>query len=97
MTDEHTPGPWQLSPGGVSALDENGTLVASAQYNPPKDPRGPRSRQEQRANAHLIAAAPELLEACREVLGLLPDFEDGPGGACENILETAIAKAKGDK
>lgn len=62
---EYTPGPWKLSAGQTSALDANAVLVACAQYNPRNDPRGPRSRQEQAANARLIAAAPELRDALR--------------------------------
>lgn len=45
------------------------------------------------ADARLIAAAPELLIACKDALTCL---QGKPGwGACEAVLEAAIAKAEG--
>ena len=50
------------------------------------------------ANARLIAAAPELLEACREALALISEFElEALDGRDEvpDLLRAAIAKAEG--
>ena len=59
-TPQHTPGPWfQESPDTVS--DSNGGLVAAVY------PGAPRASQID-ANARLIAAAPELLEALQRLL-----------------------------
>ncbi len=49
-------------------------------------------RDEILANAHLIAAAPELLEAlelCREFI------RTGEPNGCDRLAESVIAKAKG--
>lgn len=52
---------------------------------------GPKSKKECMANAKLIAAAPELLEACRSAL-LLFEFENTHGVA-RLALIAAIKKA----
>ena len=64
---KHTPGPWLIQQGdewtgGIVTLhgyNEDGTPIywTVASYN--------RQRDEAKANARLIAAAPELLEALR--------------------------------
>lgn len=81
----HTPGPWQIdSNGNVIATGPTVTHVASV--------FGFSSRH---ANASLIAAAPDLLEA----LTRLVEIEDGPGMAVIGWPEAmagayaAIAKA----
>ena len=45
--------------------------------------------------ANLIAAAPELLEACKAILRALFTADDDDFKFAENKLETAIAKAEG--
>lgn len=65
----HTPGPWELSelPDGAGRrrIDRDGfalaIVCARASF-----PGGP-EYLEKDANAHLIAAAPELLAACKEL------------------------------
>lgn len=66
---KHTPGPWCVEGVGIGALVRariNGVIVAV---------RHRLSAQEHEANARLIAAAPELLEALREAVDLawIPD------------------------
>ena len=57
---------------------------------------------ERDANARLISAAPELLEACEEALTLfdgvtaLDDHGSNKLGQVENLMRAAIAKAKGE-
>lgn len=94
---KHTPGPWQLS--------ENGLAV----YGPGEDPWGITyltlyeqraiaqgegiPDEGQRANARLIASAPDLLAACEEWAEIWQ-----PGKKHEAAwrrLMAAIAKAKG--
>jgi hypothetical protein len=54
------------------------------------------------ANARLIAAAPDLLEACREALKLIANLrEDCPvfgfgEDEVEQVIRAAIAKAQGE-
>jgi hypothetical protein len=71
---KHTPGPWQ-----VEALGAANTLIWKQDHGEIADtfydPGNPKlTRAEAEANAHLIAAAPELLEALesaqQEFLGL---------------------------
>ncbi len=50
--------------------------------------------EEQEANARLIAAAPELLEACRLAFAYFDDEDFSPGYVRKMLSET-IAKAEG--
>ncbi len=78
------------------ALGSTGAVVCTA--NMP-------NRSEAEANARLIAAAPELLEACRAVLAFLDKLENGNDGLAHlraavhaplrAKLQPAIAKAEG--
>lgn len=82
---KHTPGPWTHSEDGV-IVDAAGKQLASV---------FPRDRA---ANARLIAAAPDLLEACRAALYGVVD-RGGPDGLSQtevvDYLTAAIAKAEG--
>lgn len=67
---EHTPGPWVLHESETRFVREsNLTLIADCMS-------GNRHTDEERANAHLIAAAPELLAALELVLKANDDFEE---------------------
>lgn len=97
MVSRHTPGPWETlgtlvwapkahaNVAAVSALRE-GNFVA---YTRPEI--GDPNSEEIHANARLIAAAPELLEACQRIAA------DGYGTALGDLefLKAAIAKAEG--
>jgi hypothetical protein len=99
---KHTPGPWVVvtedgSIGSVAAAD--GSAVAQAQIRGTlKKP----NNEERRANAHLIAAAPELLKACKAALPYLRNhigmtLDEGPGDRIAlDMCEEAIAKATGE-
>ena len=81
----HTPGPWVIDPcwdilGNTD--DGNGMVCQITTDAVPRD--------EAEANARLIAAAPELLEALREATSALK----GNGYGVED-LEAALAKAEG--
>jgi hypothetical protein len=108
---EHTPGPW--------AEGRHGAIVGGPDFEFARGagrkqiamacvvPEGVDGTQE--GNARLIAAAPELLEACKEALQALEalqggctDHEDGTVDAltvwCPEVTEklsAAIAKAEG--
>lgn len=93
---KHTPGPWNI--GKVSeeifATDENGIPRTICQRA--EDDEFEAKPWE--ANAHLIASAPELLEACKDALESLKRLEDKDGAyRVTNIsqLQQAIAKAEG--
>lgn len=95
----HTPGPWEYYParnykGFEIAPKETGPSLARCMafgvnmtiecYNFPGDAE---------ANARLIAAAPELLEACKALVDYIED--DNPGGAaCDAWLVGLLGKAR---
>lgn len=101
----HTPGPWSLSTESVYATrvdGPDGNKVALAQYLLSEG----RSIPEAIANARLISAAPDLLEALERVIAPLEIAvklsswrQDPTPGECSRALEgakAAIAKAKGE-
>jgi len=84
---KHTPGPWHTGiddSDKVFAADRDGIAVMSG---------GRRYQAERDANARLIAAAPELLEACRVVRNAL-DAGEHPGRLA-SVLDAAITRAVG--
>lgn len=108
MKTEHTPGPWKAEQ--ANGCDEtamfvtgNGCTVAAC-YGDWHD-QAPDS--EQRANARLIAAAPELLEALKNTTAYLAvqlrNVEPGPATAPVRMemeadlrrARAAIAQAEG--
>jgi hypothetical protein len=83
----HTPGPWTLSDDGF-VYDESGERVA--------DPHvAMQDIDEREANAHLIAAAPDLLAALEHCASLA-------SSGCHlqqsdlALIQSAIARAKGE-
>jgi len=103
MTTKHTPGPWDmdhLQHGDNLILSKSGYVIASV---------GGRLRayqHQQKANAALIAAAPDLLEAlievsdeCRrmqvDLVGTTLEGRPGTEGLTYQKVQAAIAKAEG--
>lgn len=106
MTTKHTPGPWCLNNGAIIG-NNGGTFVAEEprlqwQATFLKDSNSlPVEKQQQiiaeaKANARLIAAAPELLEALRLARKYVADMPI-LGDEDLAIIDTAIAKATGEK
>jgi hypothetical protein len=71
---QHTPGPWTVHPASPrKVIDTTGTVIASCG----RVEKVPDSiYANYLANARLIAAAPELLEACKQMVGMM-EAEDG--------------------
>lgn len=100
MSDKHTPGPWELGEPtsqlefGVYATDKISGIrhfLANAE--------GHMGDKESLANARLIAASPDLLEALQEVLPMLEQLlmirgEPEPG-SIGHKARAAIDKATG--
>lgn len=63
---DHTPGPWYEEEGWI--VDGDKRTICDPRC---MDPADPDNLVEMDANARLIAAAPELLEALRECLDIL--------------------------
>ena len=90
---KHTQGPWEINSGttvyaqnGIARLRRRAALCKTDISSSEGD-----TLEKARANARLIAAAPELLEALKELVGWLEDdiyFLDK--------ARAAIAKAKGE-
>uniref|UniRef100_A0A6H1ZA77 Uncharacterized protein n=1 Tax=viral metagenome TaxID=1070528 RepID=A0A6H1ZA77_9ZZZZ len=99
---KHTPGHWIVQntrrfdqyPPMVEVreiVNAKGNIIACAVYSD--------KGNEQLANAHLLAAAPELMEACRNAMEI---YEHIKPACCEEFVEAtyeklkaAIAKAEG--
>ena len=93
---EHTPGPWTIHPQHPAwIIGSDGLPVAHNVYE--------FNRGNEGANARLIAAAPELLDACRAALAFIDanfHYADGKASPCYDMpariaLVAAIAKAEG--
>jgi len=90
---KHTPGPWKFDHDEEAAASyiTAGDMpqIAMCSYTIMGGPE----ITEQRANAALIAAAPELLEACQAVINMPSEF-NCPVAVVE-MISKAIAKAEG--
>ena len=102
---KHTPGPWKafVSYGVICvhlASDDTPHLTEIVPWTG-FDSCDVKSFSERVANAHLIAAAPDLLAACEDVLRELSMMPDASRDfLCpewrEEDLRDAIAKARGE-
>lgn len=100
MNAKHTPGPWGVthqtltdqSWDVVSEAISGGICVATCGCCESES-------SHIAANAHLIAAAPELLQACKAVLAWIESHSDEEWrhdhAGSEEVLQSAIAKAEG--
>lgn len=94
----HTPGPWRLGPihsdGSFAIHSNKGSIVHAIPFGS--------TLQDRDANARLIAAAPEMLEALELVHQALADYCDEHDGKhavrpeTQSLLFRLIAKAKGE-
>lgn len=76
----HTPGPWNVESTRPVSYDECGNYlsgyVIEQEYINVAEVCGGINPMEAQANAHLIAAAPELLEACQGILRVAIVLDD---------------------
>ena len=95
---KHTAGPWinKETAGGhnTEIYTETGGSTIALTYHAC-------SYEENAANANLIAAAPDLLEACKAMIACLEDlttedFSRGGEKAEREMMIAAIAKAEGN-
>lgn len=96
MTTKHTPGPWHVGRGAdghpivyVDCPASEGSGPGIAHVCPIPHMRSTQGTKE--ANAHLIAAAPDLLAACDEALNHIEE-----GTTSYHYISAAIAKARGE-
>ena len=86
MTSTHTPGPWHYETGDDGAVIYTGFTIAKI----------PIDGSDWQSNAHLIAAAPEMLAALEAALEAVEYYHDHEG-AEETMKQVrdAIATATG--
>jgi hypothetical protein len=84
----HTPGPWQVSPYGN--ITSKSLTVAKVEQMPGN------YESEKQANAHLIAAAPELLAILNEVCMQHDMGLNKIETSLYDIAKTTLRKAKGE-
>lgn len=96
----HTPGPWEFRQvnhewGAIARVGYMPHATVSGQSNSDQPPT---MGETDYANAHLIAAAPDLLHACRAAMAYLADppseFAANRQEAA-SIIMAAIRKAEG--
>ena len=91
----HTPGPWIVKRGAWEFTIGNESSKPSARLHDFMVAKTPENSMHSEADAHLIAAAPDLLAACENAdkeLALLGWDKDN---SVRWDLRAAIAKAKG--
>jgi len=84
----HTPGPWryEASTKTIRSQPANYWLASMNSWDGAVD---------HDANARIIAAAPDLMAACRAVLDEFPAFDSKRIESVKNICRAAITKAEG--
>lgn len=95
-TGKHTAGPWAVT-ADENESETDGWLVvaADALFDTVANIEPQPTAGEELANARLIAAAPEMLEACRAVEFFLRGHP-GEASVIREKLKALLAKATGD-
>lgn len=99
---KHTPAPWgtcEHSWSDTSIYGKNGKYIAKMSiYDEATEENQEVLESEMEANANIIASAPEMLEALKEILDESDAMFDDDGqilGSINNLAKKAIAKAEG--
>jgi len=87
MKTKHTKGPWKIKEGTIHnhVISGNGEYIAGVQDG-----------INDIADAQLIAAAPELLEALKQLVSAHNSGDWRNIGTAKNYAKQAIAKAEGN-
>lgn len=86
---KYTPGKWEAATyAGDHVVTSNGELIIECSTPHVSD-------RDAAANAQLIAAAPDLLDACKEAAAEVELIKSMTSGRVLEILLNAIAKAEG--
>ena len=67
MKIKHTPGPWKVNKKVKTSIEQEKAGQGMNIICECQDPDGERTTEEDKANARLIAAAPDMLEALKEL------------------------------
>lgn len=99
MKAEHTPGPWRAINGGPFITSDAGVIARTANSADEVVQYAERvGSLADKANARLIASAPDLLTACKAAVAALSQnktFEADIAAAKKFLIE-AIEKAEGE-
>lgn len=90
---KHTPGPWIVSSQHNDWHDKMDGVIVRSCNNDEIRPAGAQTLGDEMADLLLIAAAPDLLEALRQIVEQHGQWNNGIWAA--NIARAAIAKATG--
>lgn len=85
---KHTPGKWFLNTNLTQILNEDGHTIANV------SPMGARTAEERDANARILHAAPELLEALKDAIETA-EFEKHPFRPWHKKAKDVIARIQG--
>lgn len=92
MYEKHTPGPWEATEGSygnyIRVKAERGTVA--------RIPWGREDTEYDNADAHLIAAAPELCSALETAIGFIACGDESDGARVLSKAMAAIKKARGE-
>lgn len=93
---KHTPGPWKLIDRGESfELARYWIGAGETDWRGPSEICSVLTNKDTKANARLIAAAPEMLEALKAALGMSSPIDRYENAKLFELIEAAIAKAEG--
>ena len=96
MKTKHTPGPWRFGP---SSTHPETIVIGNENWTTTIGLVDGYCIERMEANAHLIAAAPELLDACKYVRDTIMDDLDYPHDLRKarivEFVKAAISKAEG--
>jgi len=87
----HTPGPWKIRYGSgidMKIMSEHGKICEFRGYSHSVELMD-ENEEEERANAKLVAAAPELLEALKMCLPVVSEFSSKAYFAAKEAIKKA--------
>lgn len=94
MSAKHTPGPWKATPFRPQKYQEQ--LIQADEFDVATcHAYSPGTEVEALSNAHLISAAPDLLEALEEAVEWDGQDSEGVDAVWLEKAREAIAKARG--
>lgn len=96
MNTRHTPGPWKMH-SNIGRKSEPGVIADAAPCIIAIMGNHKEWPVEAEANARLIAAAPELLEALEDMLSLAKSYDVGQNSAIVDRASALIARTTGGK
>ncbi len=91
-----TPGPWATSKAKPRRVTANGKIICNGVLANGPGKANVKAEAEALANARLISAAPDLLQAALGCWALLESDPRYEGSECKEMARAAILKAEGD-